>query len=456
MPYFFDVISYNTIKSDELKEHIRRYGKIILSGEKKIPKGWVETTLGEVCDVQSGGTPSTKNHNYWNGNIGWITPKDLSNYTKVFIKKGERSITKIGLGNSSAKLLPKHTILFSSRAPIGYVVIAENEITTNQGFKNLVCDEENSHYKFFYYLLKLKADHIEKLSSGSTFSEASASLMKSIEITIPQSIEEQTAIAKILTAFDDKIELLQAQNKTLETTAQTIFKEWFGKYQIGDELPDGWRVGKISEFISDSLGGDYGKESVTDNYTEKTVCIRGTDLPDMKMGVPEKAPRRFLKKSKLEKCKLINGDIVIEISGGTENQSTGRVAYINEQILNKSYLPMTCVNFCRILRPVDSDNSYFIYSLFEYLYNRKVLFNWENGTTGIKNLNLKALLKDFDLRLPKTNEKIIEFNQFVKSSFIKIQDNNSQIQTLKKTRDTLLPKLMSGQLRVDEFKENAV
>jgi type I restriction enzyme S subunit len=126
-------------------------------GEKSIPKGWVETTLREVCDVQSGGTPSTKNLNYWNGNIGWITPKDLSNYTKVFIKKGERSITKVGLGNSSAKLLPKHTILFSSRAPIGYVVIAENEITTNQGFKNLICNEENSHYKFFYYLLKLKA-----------------------------------------------------------------------------------------------------------------------------------------------------------------------------------------------------------------------------------------------------------------------------------------------------------
>ena len=99
-----------------------------MSVDNNIPNGWVETTLGEVCDVQSGGTPSTKNQNYWNGDISWITPKDLSNYTKVFIKKGERSITQIGLDNSSAKLLPKHTILFSSRAPIGYVVIAKNNL----------------------------------------------------------------------------------------------------------------------------------------------------------------------------------------------------------------------------------------------------------------------------------------------------------------------------------------
>lgn len=217
---------------------------------RSIPNGWVETTLGKVCDVQSGGTPSTKNNNtFWNGDIGWITPKDLSGYKKVFIEEGERSITQIGLDNSSAKLLPKHTILFSSRAPIGYVVISKNKISTNQGFKNLICDEVNSHYIYFYYLLKLKANHIEKLSSGSTFSEASASLMKSIEVSIPKDIKEQKAIAKILTAFDDKIENLQAQNNTLETTAQTIFKEWFGKYQIGDDLPDGWRVGKITELF---------------------------------------------------------------------------------------------------------------------------------------------------------------------------------------------------------------
>jgi len=144
----------------------------------------------------------------------------------------------------------------------------------------------------------------------------------------------------------------------------------------------------------------------------------------------------------------LNGDIVIEISGGTENQSTGRVAYINEQILNQSNLLMTCVNFCRILRPKNPENSYFIYSLFEYLYDRRVLFNWENGTTGIKNLSLNALLNVFELVLPDNDDLIKKFNSITKSLFEKIQKNNIQIQTLKKTRDTFLPKLMSGQIRV--------
>src|SRR5690554_7447812 len=99
------------------------------SVEDKIPEGWVETTLGEVSNIQSGGTPSTKNESYWGDEISWITPKDLSSYNSVYIEKGERSISKVGLENSSAKLLPKNTILFSSRAPIGYVVIAKNDIT---------------------------------------------------------------------------------------------------------------------------------------------------------------------------------------------------------------------------------------------------------------------------------------------------------------------------------------
>ncbi len=406
-----------------------------MSVDNNIPNAWVETTLGEVCDVQSGGTPSTKNHNYWNGNIGWITPKDLSNYTKVFIKKGERSITKIGLGNSSAKLLPKHTILFSSRAPIGYVVIAENEITTNQGFKNLVCDEENSHYKFFYYLLKLKADHIEKLSSGSTFSEASASLMKSIEITIPQSIEEQTAIAKILTAFDDKIELLQAQNKTLETTAQTIFKEWFGKYQIGAELPDGWRVGKLGDLISFNP-----REKI--NYSNKyeffdMKCL-SEDSMSLNTGV--------YKNSKSGSSFRVNDTLLAKITPCLENGKTGFVSSLENEIGRGS------TEFV-VMRSNENSNPYFIYSLARNNRFREYAIKSMTGTSGRQRVRVD-LLKEYLIFYKLEN--MFDFDKIGSTFFKKIKKNAQQIQTLKKTRDTLLPKLMSGQLRVDEFKETAV
>jgi type I restriction enzyme S subunit len=299
------------------------------------------------------------------------------------------------------------------------------------------------HFEFIYWFLR--TSHYQKSmvnsATGSTVRHTSPNRIKEYNFYCPP-LPEQKPIATILTIFDDKIELLQGQNTTLEAIAQTIFTEWFGKYQINAELPEGWRVGKINEFIEISLAGDYGNEVYEEDFTEETICLRGTDLPDMK------APIRFLKASKLEKCKLENGDIVVEISGGTESQSTGRVMYINRESLNNAHLPMTCVNFCRIIRPSKIEYSYFLHSLFDYLYTRKVFFNWENGTTGIKNLNLKALLEDFDLLIPSDFSVIIEFNNNVKGLFEKIQTNNSQIQSLTKTRDTLLPKLMSGQVRV--------
>ena len=324
----------------------------------------------------------------------------------------------------------------------------------NQRVGKFVTDEINLNKEYLYHILT--SDYFQRLlfNKGQGSGQPNLSPDEILEVEIPwPSYKDQVTIGKALHNLTSKIILLQAQNQTLEQTAQTIFKEWFGKYQIGDELPEGWRVGKLGEFIELSIGGDYGKEEVTGDFTQETICLRGTDLPDMKIGIPEKAPIRFLKASKLEKCKLEDGDIVIEVSGGTENQSTGRVMYINNQILQNTHLPITCVNFCRILRPNKVEYSYFIYSLFDYLYNRKVMFNWENGTTGIKNLNLKALLNSFDLMLPKSSFKIIEFNEIVKSSFIKIQTNNKQIQTLTQTRDTLLPKLMRGDIRVNGFKK---
>ena len=103
-----------------------------------LPKGWVKTRLGEVGFIFSGGTPSTTNPNYFDGEFPWITPADLSGYREKLIGRGRRTITQEGLKNSSAVLLPEGSLLFSSRAPVGYVAIAANPLATNQGFKNLV------------------------------------------------------------------------------------------------------------------------------------------------------------------------------------------------------------------------------------------------------------------------------------------------------------------------------
>lgn len=118
-----------------------------------IPKGWKRVRLGEVAEIVGGGTPSTKISDYWNGNIPWLTPKDLSNFNGVYVSHGKRYISKLGLEKSSAKLLPKGTVLLTSRAPVGYLAIAKNELATNQGFRSLIVKDDYDN-RFIYYLLK--------------------------------------------------------------------------------------------------------------------------------------------------------------------------------------------------------------------------------------------------------------------------------------------------------------
>lgn len=169
----------------------------------KIPVHWEIRQLSEIGEIVSGGTPNTKIEEYWNGNIPWITPKDLSGFTDRYIYSGERNITELGLENSSAKLLPRNTVLFSSRAPIGYVALAGDNLATNQGFKSIICDDKKAYPLFIYYLLKSKKNDIENIAGGSTFKEVSGKVMKEFKVQIPP-LTEQKAIANILSTLDEK------------------------------------------------------------------------------------------------------------------------------------------------------------------------------------------------------------------------------------------------------------
>lgn len=188
-----------------------------LDREVKTMVEWKTCTISDIGTVIGGATPSTKkSDNYENGTIAWITPKDLSTFSGRYIKNGERNITEVGLKSCSAQLMPKDTILFSSRAPIGYVAIAAGEVCTNQGFKSVV-PNENIDPLFLYYLLKYNKNKIENLGSGTTFKEVSGNTMKNVEIAIPTRKEDQKAISSILGALDDKIEENEMINNNLAT-----------------------------------------------------------------------------------------------------------------------------------------------------------------------------------------------------------------------------------------------
>lgn len=169
---------------------------------------WKEEKLEDIGTIVGGGTPSKEKTDYFtNDGIAWITPKDLSVSKNKFTAKGETDITEIGYKNSSAQKMPRGTVLFSSRAPIGYISIAKNQVCTNQGFKSII-PNKNIGTPFVYYFLKENTTLIENKASGSTFKEASGSLMKSIGCVIP---DENT-----LTRFNSFCEPLFAEQERLE------------------------------------------------------------------------------------------------------------------------------------------------------------------------------------------------------------------------------------------------
>lgn len=165
-----------------------------------LPKSWKWVTLDDIGIVVSGGTPSTKEPEFWNGDISWITPADLSSFEDVYISKGQRNISQIGLEYSSAILLPKNSIIFSSRAPIGYVAITQNELATNQGFKNLILPK-SINPKYAYYYLKTVKELAETMASGTTFLELSSEKFKKIPFPIAPIEEQNMIVDKIENSF---------------------------------------------------------------------------------------------------------------------------------------------------------------------------------------------------------------------------------------------------------------
>lgn len=202
-----------------------------------MPKGsWTKGTVSDLGEVVAGGTPAKKNSEYYiNGDIPWITPKDLSKINRKFVSKGATDITSLGLSKSSAKLVPRGTVLFSSRAPIGYIAIAKNDVSTNQGFKSIV-PYENIGTPYVYYFLKNQTELIENMASGSTFKEISGSAMKKVPAAIPdkETLKEFNSFCQTLFLYQENLEL---QNEKLVEIRDTLLpKLMSGEIRVGEVI----------------------------------------------------------------------------------------------------------------------------------------------------------------------------------------------------------------------------
>lgn len=236
----------------------------------KIPDWWKETTLGEIADrIFSWWTPSTQHKEYYGWNIPWIRTQEVNfNY----INETEIKITELWLNNSSARRIPKNTVIIAMYWNSAWRVSYSNiEATTNQACCNFVWNKKICDNKFVYFHLMNRYSEIMWMANWAAQQNLSVQVLKQLKILLPSLLEQQ-AIASVLSSFDDKIELLREENQTLEEMGQTLFKEWFGKYKAWDELPDGWKVGKLGEIINEVISWNYGQETKDEVFCIETKC----------------------------------------------------------------------------------------------------------------------------------------------------------------------------------------
>ena len=297
---------------------------------------------------------------------------------------------------------------------------------------------------FLYYLItsnKVRDPAIKSMVGSSGRQRVQTDVIANLEIEVPP-YNEQKKIGNFLKLIDDKIALNNKINKNLEKQAEALFKKLF----IDNHNPQNCKIGKLKELIVTTINGDWGTENETTNNTQKVYCIRGADIPDVSNGNKGKMPIRYILPKNYDKKKLEEGDIVVEISGGSPTQSTGRCAVITKSLLERFDSGMVCTNFCKAIKPKKTF-SMFVYFYWNYLYNKKIFFSYENGTTGIKNLDFSNVIEYESVFIP-SNEQIALFNKYCQNLYDKIFTNSKQNEVLCLMRDLLLPKLMSGAIDV--------
>ncbi|MCI5167012.1 MAG: restriction endonuclease subunit S [Candidatus Electrothrix sp. GM3_4] len=289
-------------------------------------KGWPTSTIGEVCKIVSGATPKTGNPIFWNGDIPWVTPKDLSRLGQKLLNDTPRKITEEGLRSCSAKMLPSQSILFSSRAPIGLVAINAIPVCTNQGFKSMVPRDGVILPDYLFWWLKIHRKKIEHLGRGATFKEVSKKIVENIKLPLPP-LPEQKRIAKILDATDALRTKRREALAQLDTFLQSTFLEMFS-----DPIANNWEMVTVENVIKDGKGmirtGPFGSQLLRSEFVDEGIPVLGID--NAVTNVFKKGAPRFITSQKYEQLRrytVTPGDVLITIMG-----TCGRCAIVPDGI----------------------------------------------------------------------------------------------------------------------------
>ena len=368
-----------------------------------------------------------------------IDPKKLSKYR---LHSGDIVIARTGATTGWAKFIknPPEAVFAS------YLVRVRPAASVDARFVGFVV--ESSAYK----------DFIQQHMGGAAQPNANAQILTTYEIPLPP-LSIQRRIAGILSAYDELIENNQRRIQILETMARALYREWFVEFRfpghenvprvassIGD-IPEGWEVNSLESLMADYIGGGWGKETGDDKHTEPAWVIRGTDIPGARNCQVAGVPYRFHAGSNIRSRRLLTGDILFEVSGGSKGQPVGRTLLVTPQLLSAfGDVPIICASFCKRIRPDAAGyGSELLYLSFVEGYTSGEIEQFQVQSTGISNFKWTEYIGKTQRAIPPEPLRV-RFRELVAPLFSQIGTRGLTIQNLRRTRDLLLPRLLSGQV----------
>ncbi len=411
--------------------------------------------LSEILTLIGGGTPKTSNNSYWDGDIPWLSVVDFNNDNR-YVHTTEKTITEDGVQNSSTKILPQGALILSARGTVGALAQLAKPMAFNQSCYGITAKEQTMN-DFLYYLLKNIVKDLQAKGHGSVFNTITRNTFDTIIVNLPP-LEEQKRIADILGAFDDKIELLQKQNKTLEDMAKAIFKSWFVDFDVvhakqqGRPKADIIREYHLTQELYDLFPSDFENSSLGPiplGWQVKTLSKIATFLNGLALQkYPAQAGEDFLPVIKI--AELRNG-----VSSSTDKANTDLPA---EYIVHNGDILFSWSGslMVKIWSGGKGALNQHLFKVFSNDYPKWFYYLWVNHylpmfqeiaadkATTMGHIQRKHL----DQALVVAPADLKPFTQYFNTLIDKQILNNKQIQTLTELRDTLLPRLISGKIKV--------
>ena len=404
--------------------------------------------LEEIANIVNGATPSTSCEENYDGDIVWITPKDLSDQRSKYIDRGSRNITQKGCDSCSVQMIPAYNILMSSRAPIGLLAINTIECCTNQGFKNIIVDKSICDIDYLYYYLKYHIKEIEAIGSGTTFKEVSKTSLQQFEIALP-ALEVQKHIASILSNIDCKIELNRAINQNLEAMAKQLYDYWFVQFDFPNEEGKPYKSSGGEMVWNEKLKKMIPKEWTNANIYQLANISKESINPQAQpndlfkhYSLPEYDKTRTYAEEYgiyIQSAKFVVTKDCILVS--KLNPWTSRVICGNKES------NQICSTEFVVWNPISMRTKGFLFMLAK---SEKFIEYCTQGATGTshshRRINPELMMK---YEFPYNSEIAMNFSIFIENIIEQIHTNITQLKALTKQRNELLPLLMNGQVSVN-------